>query len=276
MSRATHGGGVRMGGDHDPRVAIVTGAARGIGAAVVDGLAGAGWTVVAVDLCADVDGVDYPMSGPADLEAVAARWPGQVKAVVADVRDAGALAAVVSQTERDHGGLDAAVAAAAVIGGGKALWDEPPQTLQTLWDINVRGTWHLAAAAVPAMLRRPEPRSGRFVAVASAAGHRGMWHLAAYITAKHAVVGLVLGLATDLRGTGVTATAVSPGSTRTPMLSATAALYGLEDPEELSHHQLVERLLEPAEVAAAICWLCSKQASAMTGSVLHADGGLTT
>ncbi|MEP7016933.1 MAG: mycofactocin-coupled SDR family oxidoreductase [Actinomycetota bacterium] len=260
----------------DPRVAIVTGAARGIGAAVVDGLAGAGWTVVAVDRCADVEGVAYPMAQTADLEAVAARWPGQVDPVVADVRDAGALAALVAASERDHGGLDAAVAAAAVIIGGKALWDEPPQTLETMWDINVRGTWNLAAAAVPALLRRPQPRSGRFVAVASAAGHRGLWHLAAYISAKHAVVGVVLGLATDLRGTGVTANAVSPGSTRTPMLSATAALYGLEDPEELSHHQLVERLLEPAEVAAAICWLCSEQASAMTGSVLHADGGLTT
>lgn len=261
---------------HDARVAIVTGAARGIGAAVVDGLAGAGWTVVAVDGCADVDGVAYPMAQTADLEAVAARWPGQVKAVIADVRDVNALAAAIAQAERDHGGLDAAVGAAAVIGGGKALWDEPPQTLETLWDINVRGTWHLAAAAVPALLRRPEPRSGRFVAVASAAGHRGLWHLAAYNTSKHAVVGLVLGLAADLRGTGVTATAVSPGSTRTPMLSATAALYGLEDPEDLSAHQLVDRLLEPGEVAAAICWLCSEQSSAMTGSVLHADGGLTT
>jgi SDR family mycofactocin-dependent oxidoreductase len=267
---------VRPESDHDPRVAIVTGAARGIGAAVVDGLAAAGWTVVAVDLCADVDGVNYPMSGPADLDALAARWPGQVHAVIADVRDAEALAAIVSQTEHDHGGLDAAVASAAVISGGKALWNEPPQTLETLWDVNVRGTWHLAAAAVPALLRRPEPRSGRFVAVASAAGHRGMWHLAAYIIAKHAVVGLALGLAADLRGTGVTATAVSPGSTRTPMLSATAALYGLEGPEELAHHQLVERLLEPSEVAAAICWLCSEHSSAMTGSVLHVDGGLTT
>jgi SDR family mycofactocin-dependent oxidoreductase len=267
---------VRTGSDRDARVAIVTGAARGIGAAVVDGLAEAGWTVVAVDLCADVLGVDYPMSGPDDLDAVAARWPGQVDAVIADVRDPEALAAVVAQTESDHGGLDAAVAGAAVIGGGRALWNEPPQTLETLWDINVRGTWQLAAATVPALLRRPEPRSGRFVAVASAAGHRGMWHLAAYNTAKHAVVGLVLGLAADLRGTGVTATAVSPGSTRTPMLSATAALYGLDGPEELSAHQLVERLLEPGEVAAAICWLCSEQSSAMTGSVLHADGGFTT
>jgi SDR family mycofactocin-dependent oxidoreductase len=267
---------VKAGVDRDARVAIVTGAARGIGAAVVDGLAGAGWTIVAVDLCADVRGVDYPMSRPGDLDAVAARWQGQVDAVIADVRDPQALAAVVARTEREHGGLDAAVAAAAVIGGGQALWNEPPQTLETLWDVDVRGTWQLAAATVPALLRRPEPRSGRFVAVASAAGHRGMWHLAAYIAAKHAVVGLVLGLAADLRGTGVTAMAVSPGSTRTPMLSATAALYGLDSPEELSAHQLVERLLEPAEVAAAICWLCSEQSSAMTGSVLHADGGLTT
>jgi SDR family mycofactocin-dependent oxidoreductase len=261
---------------HTARVAIVTGAARGIGAAVVDGLAGAGWTVVAVDRCADVDGVPYPMAHTADLESVATRWPGQVQGVIADVRDAKALAAAIAQAERDHGGLDAAVAAAAVIGGGKALWDEPPETLETLWDINVRGTWQLAAAAVPALLRRPEPRSGRFVAVASAAGHRGLWHLAAYNTSKHAVVGLVLGLAADLRGTGVTAMAVSPGSTRTPMLSATAALYGLEGTEELSAHQLVDRLLEPDEVAAAICWLCSEHSSALTGSVLHADGGLTT
>jgi SDR family mycofactocin-dependent oxidoreductase len=267
---------VRTGSDADARVAIVTGAARGIGAAVVDGLAEAGWTVVAVDLCADVQGVDYPMSRPDDLDAVAARWPGQVEAVIADVRDPEALAAVVARTESDHGGLDAAVAGAAVIGGGKALWNEPPQTLETLWDINVRGTWQLAAVTVPALLRRPEPRSGRFVAVASAAAHRGMWHLAAYNTAKHAVVGLVLGLAADLRATGVTATAVSPGSTRTPMLSATAALYGLDGPEELSAHQLVDRLLEPGEVAAAICWLCSEQSSAMTGSVLHVDGGFTT
>jgi len=263
-------------GTQRARVAIVTGAGRGIGAAVVDGLAGAGWTVVAVDLCADVPGIDYPMSDPADLEAVAARWPGQVQAVIADVRDKEALAAVVSRTERDHGGLDAAVAAAAVISGGKALWDEPPSTLETQWDITVRGTWNLAAAAVPALLRAPEPRSGRFVAVASAAGHRGLWHLAAYNASKHAVVGLVLGLAADLRGTGVTAMAVSPGSTRTPMLEATAALYGLESAEELSAHQLVGRLLAPSEVAASICWLCSEQSSAMTGSVLHADGGLTT
>ena len=113
----------------DPRVAIVTGAARGIGAAVVDGLAGAGWTVVAVDRCADVEGVAYPMAQTADLEAVAARWPGQVDPVVADVRDAGALAARVAASESAHGGLDATVAAAAVRIGGTAARREPHRAL---------------------------------------------------------------------------------------------------------------------------------------------------
>ena len=109
------------------------------------------------------------------------------------------------------------------------------------------------------------------MALASAAAHRGLWHLTGYVAAKHAVLGLVRGLAADLRGTGVTATAVSPGSTRTAMLEATAAIYGLADPAELAGEQ--DRLLEPEEVAAALCWLAGAGSSAVTGSVLHADGG---
>ena len=89
------------------------------------------------------------------------------------------------------------------------------------------------------------------------------------------MVGLIRGLATDLRGTGINATAVSPGSTRTAMLTATAACYDLDDVEEFAAHQVVERLLEPEEVAAAVCWLCDERASAVTGTVVHADGGFT-
>jgi NAD(P)-dependent dehydrogenase (short-subunit alcohol dehydrogenase family) len=91
-----------------------------------------------------------------------------------------------------------------------------------------------------------------------------------------AVVGLVLGWGVDLRARGVSATAVSAGSTRVPMLSATAALADLECPEKLSARQLVERQLEPGEVAATICWLCCAQSWAMTGSVLHTAGVGTT
>lgn len=256
----------------DRPVAIVTGAARGIGAATAIRLAAAGYRVVAVDACADAPEVPYPLATRADLAAVGS----QVEDVaVVDVRDAGALAELVGSVERRFGRVDAAVAAAGVIAGGSPQWDTDPATVELLWQVNVRGVWNLAAAAVPALLRRPQPRAGRFVAVASAAAHRGLWHLAAYCASKHAVVGLVRGLAADLRGTGVTATAVSPGSTDTAMLQASAELYGLPDTAALTEPMLTERVLRPDEVAAAITWLCSPDASAVTGSVLHADGGFT-
>lgn len=255
------------------RVALVTGAARGIGAAVVRRLGAGGWRVVALDRCADDPAVPYPLAGRADLDAVAAT--GDVLPVVGDVRDLGALRDAVRLAEERFGGLDAAVACASVMVGGAPLWETTEAQWDVLHDVGVRGVFHLAAAAVPALLRRPEPRTGRFVALASAAGHRGLWRLAAYNSAKHAVVGLVRGLATDLRGSGVTATAVSPGSTDTPMLAATAALYGLPDVTAFDEHQLTARVLRPEEVAAAVCWLCEPESSAVTGTVLHADGGFT-
>ena len=83
------------------------------------------------------------------------------------------------------------------------------------------------------------------------------------------------GLAADLVGTGVTACAVSPGSTRTPMLNATAALYDLPEIESFTVNQLLRRLIEPDEVAAALAFCCSREAAILNGSVVHADGGFS-
>lgn len=256
------------------RVAVVTGAARGIGAAVVRRLACDGWAVVAVDRCADDPGVPYSLASEEQLAALAGTFP-DVRAVRADVRDATAVAGAVEAAEREFGRLDAAVAAAAVILGGGPAWELPDADWRTLLDVDVTGVLNLARAAIPALLRSPQPRHGRFVALASAAAHRGLWRLGGYSAAKHAVLGLVRGLACDLQGTGVSAVAVSPGSTRTDMLQATAALYQVADVEQFAGHQLVRRLLEPEEVASVVAWACSPEASAVTGSVLHADGGFT-
>ncbi|MFI1073033.1 mycofactocin-coupled SDR family oxidoreductase [Streptomyces puniciscabiei] len=258
-----------------PRVAVVTGAARGIGAATVRRLARAGWAVVAVDRCADDPDVPYPLAEPAQLDVLSQGFP-LVRTVRADVRDEEALRAAVDLAESEFGGLDAAVAAAAVMLGGGPLWEQTDAQWRTLLDVDVMGVTRLARAAVPALLRRPQPRSGRFVALASAAAHRGLWRLGAYCAAKHAVVGLVRGLACDLRDTGVNAVAVSPGSTRTDMLRATADLYGLPDVDGLADRQLTGRPLEPEEVAAVVAWACSADSFSVTGSVLHADGGFTS
>jgi SDR family mycofactocin-dependent oxidoreductase len=258
-------------------VALVTGAARGIGAATVLALARRGWAVLAVDLAADDPALPYPMGTKAGLSTVVdgvRRSGGRARACVADVRDPEALVAAVAEAEREWGGLDAAVAAAGVIAGGVPAWEVPPGQEQAVLEVNLRGVLNLARAAVPALLRRPPPRSGRFLAVASAAATRGLPMLAAYCAAKAGVAGLIRALAVELGDTGVTANAVSPGSTDTPILTESARLYRLDSAAAFAAQQPVRRLLDPAEVAAVLAFLAGPGSSAMTGVVVPVDGGL--
>jgi SDR family mycofactocin-dependent oxidoreductase len=184
------------------------------------------------------------------------------------------MQAAVADAENWWGGLDAAVAAAGVIAGGVPLWDVPPEQEQAVLDVNLRGVLNLARAAIPALLRRPQPRSGRFLAVASAAATRGMPMLAAYCAAKAGVAGLIRALGAELGETGVTANAVSPGPTDTPILAESARLYGLPAAATFATQQPMRRLLDPTEVAAVLAFLASPASSAMTGAVVPADGGL--
>lgn len=263
----------------DARVALVTGAARGIGAATVLALVRQGWSVLAVDIATDDDALPYPLATEADLAGVADRANAEagaerVAALRADVRDHAALAAAVAQAEERWGGLDAAVAAAGVIAGGIAAWELPAEQERAVLDIDLGGVLGLARAAIPALLRRPQPRSGRFLAVASAAATRGMPMIAAYCAAKAGVTGLVRALGAELGGTGITANAVSPGSTATAMLDESARLYGLPDAKAFAGQQPAGRLIDPAEVAAVLAFLAGPDSAAMTGAVVPVDGGL--
>ena len=257
------------------RVALVTGAARGIGAATVAELCGQGYGVTALDICAGGDvspGVGYPMATPEDLETQARRFPDRVLTIETDVRDREAMHSAVNRTIDRFGRLDAVVAAAGVVVGGLPQWETPDAHLQTLLDVNVWGVWNTAATTIPTLLAGDAPHQCRFVAIASAAGERGLFNLTGYTASKHAVIGIVRGLAADLVGTGVTAVAIAPGSTRTPMLAATADLYD-STPDELASHQGIRRLIEPEEIAAAIALCCSPAGAALNGSVIRADGG---
>ncbi len=257
------------------RVAIVTGAARGIGAATVDALVADGYRVVAVDRCRDVPDISYPMATLADLDGLVARHGELVLGLVGDVRSATDMGLAVETATRQFGRLDAVVAAAGVIGASGPLWHVSDAQWDSVWSINVLGVRRLIEAAAPVLIANGPHAHGRVVALASHAGRVGHDQLAAYNAAKHAVVGMIRGVAKDLAPFGVTANCVSPGSTRTAMLEASAAIYGLGSVDEFAAHQPSGRLLETGEIAAAVAWLCSPAASGLTGADVPVDGAMS-
>jgi SDR family mycofactocin-dependent oxidoreductase len=263
------------------RVAVVTGAARGIGAATVTGLAAARWRVVAVDRCADDPRLPYRLGSEQDLAAVVqqaqelAGSGDQVRSLIGDGSSVKDMTRAVACAEDAFGGIDAVIAVAGVIAGGTPLWEMPITEQDAVLEANLQSVLVAARVGIPALLRRPQPRSGRFVAVASAAATRGLPMLAAYCAAKAGVTGLVRALAAELGGTGITANAVSPGSTATEILDESARLYGLESAEAFSSQQPIARLIAPTEVAEAIIWLAGASTSAITGAAVPVDGGLS-
>lgn len=264
-----------------PGTAFVTGAARGIGAAVARRLAVDGFRVVCADVCSGDAGVDpvlgYRLATRRELDATVAAIAATAAtgstatAVELDVRDGDAVRDAVASIEE----LRVVVHAAGVVWGGAPLWEMPADAWRHVIDVNVTGTYHVVSAAAARLLEQPEPRAGRIVAVASAGASRGLPQMAAYSAAKHAVVGLVRSVAGELADSGVTINAVAPGSTRTPILDASAGAYRLGDVEEFTSHQPIGRLLDPSEVADAVAWLCSSGAAAVTGSIVAVDGGMT-
>lgn len=257
-------------------VAVVTGAARGIGAAVAGALAAAGYDLVLGDVPSPraVEGLGYPLATAHDLAEVEKRCRdlgAGTAALLCDVRSPSDMARLVDAAgER----LVAAVAVAGIIGAEGPAWEQTAADLDRDLSVNLDGVVNLARAAVPGLLRAPRGR-GRFVAVVSSAGERGLPRLASYVAAKHAALGYVRALAADLGPSGVTANAVLPGSTATALLDRTADVYGLSGAGELARHQRLNRLLDPAEIASAVVWLCSDGASATTGAALSVDGGFT-
>jgi SDR family mycofactocin-dependent oxidoreductase len=243
-------------------------------------LARRGWSVLAVDVASDNPALPYRLGTADQLRKVAedanrtAGEPGRVHACIADVRNYEGLEAAVADAEARWGGLDVAIAAAGVIAGGAPLWEVAVEQERAVLDIDLGGVLGLARAAIPALLRRPEPRAGRFIAVASTAATRGLPLLAAYCAAKAGVSGLIRALAVELADTGVTANAVSPGSTATDMLEEAARLYGLPDGTTFAAQQPMHRLLDPAEVAVVLAFLASEDSSGMTGAIIPVDGGL--
>ena len=246
------------------RVAVVTGASRGIGAAIAHRLAADGLRVALVARTPDA------------IEALA-RTLGGV-AIVADVTAKGASEAILAETERRLGPVDVVVANAGAEASHK-LAATTDETWDALLAVNATAVFRLVRAALPAMIQR---NSGRIVVVASNAGLTGYAYTSAYCASKHAVVGLVRAVAAEIARTGVTINAVCPGFVDTAMADrAVARIAATTKRDEQAARGALEamspqrRLLDPAEVAHLVAALLPDAARGIHGQTLAIDGGQT-
>ena len=249
------------------RHALITGAARGIGAEISRRLASSG--------------AELTLLGrrPEALAALADELPAGAHCVVADVCDPDQVKAAFASATARFGPV-----AILVNNAGQAQSAPFQKTSLELWNrmiaVNLTGSFLCTQAALPPMLALGW---GRIVNIASTAGQRGYAYVAAYTAAKHGVVGLTRALALEVAKKGITVNAVCPGYTETDILRESIANVvsktGRSSEQARAQFAAVNpqgRIVQPAEVASAVHWLCSEGASAITGQSISVSGGEVT
>src|SRR3981189_1111338 len=243
--------------------AFVTGGGLGIGRAVAAALAGAGATVTVIGRS------EAPLRET--VEAGAAAGCG-----IADVTDAVAVKREVTAAEAARGPITILVNNAGSVESGPFVKADP-SVFRTMWNVHLMGAVYATQAVLPGMIERG---FGRIVNVASTAGLKGYPYVSAYCAAKHALVGLTRALAAETARRGVTVNAVCPGYTDTELvrdsIEAVAGKAGRAQTDVLAEYENdapIGRLIRPEEVAAAVLYLCSPGADAVTGTTLAVAGG---
>ena len=240
------------------KAAIVTGGASGIGRATVLALAEAGVKV----LVADVD-----EAGGEGVAREVNEGRGTVEFLRTDVADAADISAMVERTLSAFGGLHMAFNNAGVEGDQANLKDQDMARVQRVFDIMINGVYLAMQAEIPAML---EGGGGAIVNMSSMWGLAGYPEWSPYITAKHAVSGMTKSAALEVAAQNIRINAVAPGPILTPLL-----LRGWnDDPSEASGRVPMRRIGRPEEVAHAVRWLLSDEASFVTGHIMPIDGGM--
>ena len=247
-------------GSFDGKVAIVTGAAGGIGRASARAFGAKGAHVVVADI--DVD------HGHETVSLIASAG-GSAQFVRTDVSQSSDVRALVDTTVRDHGRLDFAHNNAGVAGANLPVAELPEAEWDRVMSVMLRGVYLCMKYEIPPMLAVGH---GAIVNTASGAGLVGYANQSAYVASKHGVIGLTKSGALEYGVRGIRINAVCPGTVWSPMVDNAVASYpGLQGELEKMHP--IGRLGNAEEIAAAVMWLCSDDASFVLGHALSVDGG---
>lgn len=242
---------------------MITGASSGIGAAAARLFAAEGAAVVLTARRAE----------PLETLAEEIRGlGGRALAVPGDVTRAEDMAHVVERAVDTFGHLDAAFNNAGYATAGLPLHEIDDATYEQTIDVNLRGVWNCLRHQIPAML--DSGRGGAVVNTSSVAGTAATGASAAYVAAKHAVIGLTKAAAADYGVRGIRVNALVVGSTRTEMMEQVLQ-QAPELEEAFAAASIQRRMADPVEVARTAAWLCSDQASFVTGAAVPVDGGAT-
>jgi len=243
-----------------PPLAAITGGASGLGRAIGLRLRDEGWNVVVLDRA----GSDR--EGAAELDA-------GIAAIACDVTKAASVNAAFDEIQRRHGYLDALICSAGVLRVG-SLGEMSDEEFSLVLDVNVRGSWLAAKAALPLLRRREEPAVGGIVFLASIAALRHRVNTGAYAASKSAVVALSKILAAEVAVDGIRVNAVAPSTVDTPMTHEhfsplDGATYRANSPSPLGRYGT------PDDIAALVSFLLRRDAAFISGAVIPIDGATT-
>jgi SDR family mycofactocin-dependent oxidoreductase len=266
------------------KVAFITGGARGQGRAHAVRLAEEGADIIAVDLCGQIDTVNYAMSTDADLEETARLVEELDRRIVtrqADVRELAQLEAAVQAGLDAFGKIDIAIANAGILSSAPS-WELTVEAWQDMIDVNLTGAWKTARAVMPSMIERGQ--GGAIVLTSSNAGLIAFPNLVHYTAAKHGVTGLMKTLAVELAPHMIRVNSVHPTTVDTPMVdnpqSYELLLGGMEGATRADAEDAMKALnalpipwVETIDVANAVLYLVSDEARYVTGVPLQVDAG---